>query len=331
MRIFFTGATGFVGRHLVQRLVNEGHQVRALVRNKNSSIALEQMGAASVLGDLANVNDWQHVLKDIDVVVHAAAPVEFWGPWRKFSDGIVEATQNLLQAAATQGVQKFIHISSESVLQDRDSLLDIDETHPYPKKPNSFYGLAKMRAEDILMTTPLMNEMHVIIIRPPFVWGEGSHALQEIAAKARTGSFLWVDKGQASFEAIHIDNLVEAIVLAINHGKGKHIYFVSDGESNTVREFFSAYFEAVGVVRPTHSLPGPLVYSVARVVECLWRFLQIKSAPPISKFEWAFVGMPRRYHIGKIQRDFGYQPVVSREEGFQRLRSHRAPSGFVPL
>lgn len=143
MKIFITGASGFLGQVVLRRLIGEEHDVLALSRSKSSDDLISTAGAKPVRGSLAQIESVQPYLRDIDVVIHCAAPVEFWGPWEKYEKGIITATKQLADLSANSGVKRFVHISSESVLQDKDSLLDIDENLAYPKKPNSYYGRAK--------------------------------------------------------------------------------------------------------------------------------------------------------------------------------------------
>jgi len=317
MKVFVTGGTGFVGAQVISRLIDGGCQVTALARSEAAAHKLQAIGASPVLGSLQNIQDWKASLEGCDVVVHCAAPVAFWGSWHKFENEISIATKNLLVAATQMGVGRFVHISSEAVLQDKSPLIGVDESYPFPSEPNSYYGAAKKLAETELLNTDTSAD--VIIIRPTFVWGNGSTALNEIAARAKAGSFMWVGQGQSAFEAVHIKNLAEAVFLATKKGKGKAVYFVTDDEPATVREFFTEYFKAIGVNIPRKSLPNLLVEKLATLVEAAWRILGIKQKPPLSRFEWAFVGMPRRYNITKIKKDLDYRPIISRRQGFSEV------------
>lgn len=319
MKVFVTGGSGFVGAEVIKRFKVAGATVSALARSETSAAELRTLGAEVVMGDLSSIKNWQSALIGCDVVIHCAAPVEFWGPWQKFESEIVTASKNLLDVCLEVGVPKFIHISSESALQDSADLMGIDETHPYPLKPNSFYGAAKKLAEiELLKSTA---DIDIIILRPTFVWGPGSVALKEIATRALTGSFIWVGNGSSAFEAVHIKNLTEAIFLAAQYGKGKEIYFVTDDEPTTVRQYFTDFFHAFGVPAPTKNLPNDLVKNLAVITDFFWRLLAITSNPPLSRFDWAFVGMSRKYNITKIKRDLGYRPIINRSQGFEELCS----------
>lgn len=265
LKIFITGASGFLGQVVLRRLIEEKHDVLALSRGQSSDELFAKACAKPIRGSLDQIESLQQYLSDIDVVIHCAAPVEFWGPWQKYEKGIVTATKQLADLAAQSGVKRFVHISSESVLQDRGSLLDVDENFAYPQKPNSYYGRAKKNAEEFLLSSNF--SMEIIVIRPTFIWGSGSSAIATIASKVKSGQFIWVDDGKASFEAVHVENVAEAIILSLTKGKNREIYFVTDNEESTVKEFFSKAFASLKLPMPTKSLPSLIASPVACVVE----------------------------------------------------------------
>ncbi len=317
MKVFVTGGTGFLGSRVIQRLKKEKHTVGALARGESQRAALAAAGAETVLGNFTDLSSWEKHLSGFDAVIHCAAPVEFWGRWEDFYRDTVQATIELYRAATRQGVKRFIQISSESVLQDKLPLLDIDETTPYPEMPNSIYGRAKKEAEIALNAEPAGPVR--IILRPTFIWGKGVKALETMKQKVAAGQFMWIDGGQTVIEMVHVDNVVEAIVKALTGGTDRSIYYVTDDRPMKVIDFFSALFRAVGIEPPKKNMNGTLAGVVAAAVEGLWKLLGVRKAPPLSRFELAFVAQPRRYKIAKIRRDLGYTPIVSLEEGLREL------------
>lgn len=319
MNIFVTGGSGFVGSHAIKRLISAGHHVTALARSEPSALLLRSNGANVVIGDFNTTEKWSKALGRCDAVVHCAAPVELWGPWEMFERDITVATKRLLEASVRHGVKRFVHISSESVLQDRDDLIGVDETHPYPAVANSFYGQAKKLAEIELLASPA--DIDIAILRPPFVWGLGAPGFGEIHARAASGSFLWIDGGEKAFEMIHVMNLAEAILIAATKAHGKQIYFVTDDAGMNARTFFSAYFEAADIPIPKKSIPNKYAKAAACFFDGTWRALRLSQKPPLTNFEWSFFGMPRRYNIGKIKKAWDYNPVISHTQGFVEIAS----------
>lgn len=317
MKVFLTGATGFVGRHLLTRLLSEGHEVTALVRDPAKLDA--QAGLTIVEGTLQKIERWQNSLVGQDAIIHLASPVVFWGKWSFFEDNIVRPSVLLHQLARQYRVPRFIYISSESVIQNRKALLNIDESYPYIK-PNSHYGKAKQRVEQRLLAAD--GALVTTIIRPTFIWGPGVPALATMLDKVKRGQFVWLSKGRAMMEWVHVDNVVEAIVLALNKAQKSAVYYVTDDDPRPVRSVLSDLMATQGVNPPKKSLPAFLVGKLAGVVEFIWKCLPTRSPPPISRFEWSFVALPRRYNISRIKSELGYRPVVSRAEGLAEMWRH---------
>jgi nucleoside-diphosphate-sugar epimerase len=317
MNIFVTGATGFLGKRLLTKLKQNNHAVTALSRSKDSDAVLMGLGAKVVSGSLSNIEEWEAALEGQDVVIHAASPIEVWGEWDMFEREIVLATGNLYRFSAKRGVKRFIYISTEAVLQDRQPLLDVDETLPYPDEPNSYYGKAKKLAELALLNSTLSTER--IILRFPFLWGRGDQQLEKMIAKIRAGQFVWIDQGQVVIDMVHVENAVEAIQLALTGGTDKSIYFVTDDRPMTAKEFFVPLLKKRGITTPDASLPSWLARPAASMIEAIWRWLGIQSVPPLSRFQLDFIGLPRRYKLDKVKRELGYKPVFTLELGLKEF------------
>jgi nucleoside-diphosphate-sugar epimerase len=251
----------------------------------------------------------------MDAVVHCAAPVVFWGPWEGFARGIVQATGDLSEHASRHGVHRFVYISSESAIQDNVPLLDVDESYPYPNELNSYYGQAKMLAEVGLREQD--SQMVRTILRPAYIWGAGSTSTEAIVNKVRAGTFAWVGHGDCVIETVHVENVVEAIVLALTGGVRTDTYFVTDDDPITFREFLTPILALHDLTTPGKNLPRALAYRIAAALEFSWKFMRMKSEPPLTRFTWAFVALPRRYNISKIGRELGYRPIISRQEGLE--------------
>lgn len=317
LKIFITGGSGFLGQRLIHRLQKENFELFGLARSEKTTIKLEELNVKPIYGSLENISDWKVNLKGIDIIIHLAAPVEFWGKWKKYQKGIVDATKNLFIAAEENKVKKFIFISSESVLQAKNDLIDINESEPYPKQPNSFYGKSKMEAEQFILAQNGVLES--VIIRPTFIWGEGVKALDTIVNKVKTNDFMWINKGKSWFEMVHVDNVAESIFLAIAKGKNREIYFVTDDNPQTVHSFLTKLMKTQGVTPPNKNISKGLANFLGSIMEFIWKILSLKSEPIITRFDVAFVAMGRKYNISKIKSHLGYRPIISEEQGLEQM------------
>ncbi|MBD0382403.1 NAD-dependent epimerase/dehydratase family protein [Paenibacillus sedimenti] len=310
MNIFVTGGSGFLGKNLIRRLISEGHEVWGLARSPKSVQSLEDQQVQVIHGSLENIPEWSQALQGIDVVVHCASIIEVWGEWNTFYSLVTKATEDLLLAADSHHVGRFIYISSESVMQDRNPLLGIDEEMTCPKIPNSFYGQSKLKAEQAILS--YSGNMNCVILRPTFIYGPGDSFTEMLQTLVASNKFTWVDQGRHLIERVHVDNVVEAITLALQKGNHKGIYLITDGKPVTVRHLFTQRAEEIGITLPQKNIPGQLARASASFIELVWRLFQIKSAPPLTRFEVAFVAMPRQYRIDKAVRELGYQPFKKR-------------------
>lgn len=317
MKIFLTGATGFLGQRLLTRLIRDGHQVTCLVRDPEAADRIAGNGCRVVEGSLENINTWLKWLTGHDIVIHAAAPMEFWGPWEKFESNIVNATETLYRAASRQGIKRFIYISSESVVQNGKSLLDIDESFPYIK-PNSYYGEAKQQAEKKLLAG--VSETECIVLRPAFMWGKGMPMLDEVIRKIDDGKFTWVNNGKTIIEWVHVENVVNAIICSLHKGRDKGIYYITDENPKPVREILNQLLATQHISASRKNTSSFLVKLAAGLAEFWWKLFGIKSKPPVTRFEWSFVALPRRYSIERARTELDYHPVISEKMGMAELR-----------
>ncbi|HFE39205.1 MAG TPA: NAD(P)-dependent oxidoreductase [Gammaproteobacteria bacterium] len=320
MKVFITGGSGFVGKRLVKKLLMEGHDVCAFARSRSSAEILSKLGCKTIIGDLLNPISYADSLKGQDVVIHAASPVSFWGEWSFFQQNIIDISKNLFNAAAEHKVPRFIYISSESVIQNDTPLENIDETFPYIE-PNSFYGKAKQLTERWLLKQN--GHMACIILRPAFIWGPNVSALNAMVEKVKKGQFIWLDNGEVIIESVHVDNVVHAIHLALTKGENKQVYYVTDDNPRSVKSIISDLLTTQNITPPTKNCPSKPIKYLASFVEFFWKQLHIKSTPPISRFEWSFVAVPRIYNIQKIKTALAYKPMMSTKAGLAEMAHNK--------
>ncbi|MBL8536424.1 MAG: NAD-dependent epimerase/dehydratase family protein [Hyphomonadaceae bacterium] len=318
MRIFVTGASGFVGGAATRKFVAGGHQVRAMSRSEKSDAAIAALGAAPVRCDLEDVTA-AHV-GDSEAIVHCAAFVEQWGPvdaWKRFN---IDGTERMLAASREAGALRFIHISTESVLWRGQHLRDVDET--YPRAPNSPYPYSwtKARAEE-LVERANGAEFQTIILRPRFIWGPGDTTLlPTLRAMAASGQWMWIDGGRARTSTTHIDNLIHAIELALTKGRGGEAYFVLDDGVRTLREMIGAIAGSQGISLPDREIPAWAADVAGATAEIVWRLFGLRSEPPLTRFSAMIMSREAVLRDGKARAELGYAPVIGVEEGLARMR-----------
>ena len=260
--ILITGATGFVGKALVQRLLADDESRRLVVAVRRSGQRWAEQVLPIVTGDLHPSTDWSIALEGVAVVVHSAARVHVMhdteaDPLAAFCAVNVEGTLNLARQAAAAGVKRFVFVSSVKINGESTQLGRAFTEVDLPN-PQDAYGQSKHEAEQGLRQLSADTGMKVAIIRPPLVYGPGVKA--NFAALMRAVQRGWplplgAVHNQRSLVAL--DNLVDFIVTCITHPQAANqTFLVSDGQDLSTTELVRGMAQAAGV--PARLLPVPV-------------------------------------------------------------------------
>jgi nucleoside-diphosphate-sugar epimerase len=230
--VFVTGATGFIGGRVCERLVMAGaREVRALVHNTQHVSRVARLPVALLPGDLLDRGSLRRALKDARVVIHCGLGS---------AQGIWRGTQNLLEVAAATRVERFIHISTLSVYGLRPS--PGCEKEEAPLKPTGEpYCDNKARAERVVAHF-LRRGVPSAIIRPGVVYGPYSFWSTRLIGALREGRVAFIDGGKGACNITHVDNLVDAVFLAIENERAVGERFnITDGQAFTWGDFIRAH------------------------------------------------------------------------------------------
>lgn len=324
MKIFITGASGFVGGAATRRLVEAGHDVYAMSRSPASDAVISQLGGEPVRCDLDSVSA-EH-FNGCEAVVHAAAFVEVWGDADAWEHANVDGTRRMLQAAREAGVRRFIHIGTEAALVHGQDLHQVDESYPLAFDSPYPYCWTKARAEQAVReANDPAADFATLVLRPRFIWGPGDSTLLPIILEmSKTGRWSWIDQGKVLTSTTYIGNLVQAIELALTAGKPGEAYFILDEGNRSLREIITAMAAAAGVTLGDKSIPGWLAAGVGAASEWLWRTLSLKGEPPLTRH--AAMVMSRECTLvgDKARAELGYVPPYAVEQGLQQLRDSLA-------
>ncbi|WP_061226135.1 NAD-dependent epimerase/dehydratase family protein [Leptospira interrogans] len=316
MKIFITGASGFVGE-ATTRTLSKKHTILAMSRSEKTDLVISNAGGKPVRCELNSVNPSS--LQGIDVVIHSAAYVEQWGPFQDFWKINVEGTAQLLEASRKAGVKRFIFIGTEAVLFYGQPMIDIDESYPYPENSPFPYSKTKAEAEKLVLKAN-SSEMQTLSIRPRLIWGPGDKTVLPILLKMiAEGKFSWIDSGKALTSTTHIYNLVHAIELALTKGQGGSAYFVTDDEIFNFRNFLESLLATQKVTAPNRSIPGWFARFLARVVEAVWKLFGIKNEPPLTRFSASIMSRDCTIKIDNAKKDLGYSPLLTVRQGLEGM------------
>ncbi|MCE9524070.1 MAG: NAD-dependent epimerase/dehydratase family protein [Alphaproteobacteria bacterium] len=324
MKLFITGASGFVGGAYVKAHAKD-HEILAMSRSEKSDAAIKTLGATPVRSALGDVKP-EH-LAGVEAIVHCAAYVEEWGPWADYWRVNVDGTKQLLAVAKAAGVKRFIHIGTEAALFHGQHMRNIDETYPLSLNSPFPYSRTKAHAElAVREANDARGGFTTIVVRPRFVWGPGDQTIlpvvREMVAK---GQFAWIGGGRNKTSTTYIGNLVHAMDLALTKGHGGEAYFVLDGEAVVFRDFMTKMMQAGGVTPGTRAVPGWIVRTIAYVGETAWRTFNWKGKPPLTRFTANIMSRDCILNDAKARREMSYAPTFTMEQGLKALADSLKP------
>ncbi|MDQ2939831.1 MAG: NAD-dependent epimerase/dehydratase family protein [Actinomycetota bacterium] len=320
---FVTGGAGFIGGRLLRRLHSEGWAVRALVRSDASARVVEALGATPVRGNLSDIEKMRVAADGCWVAFHLAAMIGDFEPAAEFHAANVVGTANAVRACQGAGVRRFVNVSSYVVAMADRPLHRVDARAPLRLDSPVPYNVSKALAEMVVQAAS-HSGFETISIRPSLTWGLGDrHLLPEIVELVRANRFTWLDGGRRRVATSHVDNVVEALVLASERGVPGRSYFVTDGEDPTAREFFAALLEAEGERVPWGSVPTAAVLPAARLVQWMWGWARPGRRPPLTLAGCLLLGLEVTVDDSRARAELSYAPVRSRQEGLREMSEAR--------
>jgi nucleoside-diphosphate-sugar epimerase len=218
-------------------------------------------------------------------------------------------------------------VGTEAALSVGEPLLRVDETAPLRPDSKAPYPATKARAEQAVRAAN-GDGLETVVVRPRFVWGPGDTTLlPSIVETVKAGRFAWIGGGEHLTSTAYIDNVVEGLLLGAERGRPGEAYFVTDGEPVRFRDMITRMLETQGVEVPSRTLPLPLARAFARGSEAAWSLLRRDDDPPLTRAAVWLSAMEITIDISKAREELGYEPVVSIDEGLERLRAERSGGG----
>ncbi len=314
-----TGASGFLGGHLVAALCRNGVPVRTLVRATSKLQRLTEMGVETVTGDMGDAESLVRACQGRQVVFHMAAKVPDWGPRREFFRVNAEGTAALVAACQAAGVARLVMVSSLTVLGLPRSGSEVDEETPYDPSPRDAYTASKIEAERIVRQAHDPRGLSTVVVRPGAIWGPGDvHIVPRMAALLCRGRAPYINGSRNVVALSHVDNLVAGLLLAADRAVSG-VYHMTDGQRVTARELIDGLAALLGAPKPSRSIPFFAVYAAACLMEGWARLLRRPTPPPLTRYGVRLVASDCLYNNHKAERDLRYCPQVGWREGLAAL------------
>lgn len=300
MRVAVTGATGFVGGHVVRRLTAAGHDVLGLGRRDVEPAAGSIPYVRWDLGDPEARPP--AALAEVDAVVHTASHVADWGPEETFQRVTVDGTRRLLDAC---GEARLVVIGSASVYDPFRGHVAAREDEAPVERYRSAYGRAKAAQERLVR----QQRPDAVILRPHAVYGVGDQTLMpRLLAARRRGRLLLPGGGRQPMSVTHVDSLVDVIEAALVRAEVRGALNVADATPVPVAELLEAAFAALG--RPTRivTLPIPVAWVAAHAFEGTYRLARRRTPPPLTTYTVSHLAWPFILDLHRLEDQLDLRP-----------------------
>ncbi len=331
-KILITGGSGFLGKAVINELI----ATDSLINSKEIRIFDIQPYTGPIdprikfiKGDIRNYKEVKEACNGVDVVIHAAALVD-WGTKPKsvvFSVNI-GGTENIIKSCLENKVQNLVHTSSLDAVFSGKPLVNIDESQPYPAKHKTSYCESKKLSEKLVLEAN-GEDLKTCVLRPSDIYGEGDpYHIGSLIAQAKKGFYVRLGNGKSKCQHIYVGNMAHSLILAAKallennetvYGK---VYFITDDQASNFFKFFDKILIGIGYkLFPKNLwLPKWFAYPIA----CISEFIAVlarpikKYTPKFSRFAVTYTCSDFIFNSERAKNDFGFVPKYSEEERFRR-------------
>lgn len=322
LNVLVTGAAGFIGSHVIERLSAAGHRVRGMVRAAPQEELVRGFGGEPIRGDVTQVQSIREAVAGMDTVIHVAAKVTDWGRWSEFEAATVRGTENTLRAAADAGASRFVLVSSVAIYDNRvgDRLHVVPEDTPHNgcgDRLLGHYSRSKLLAEDAAWDFHRRGELAVSVLRPAWVYGPRDRTvLPRLIEYFNTPLACWLGRRDPVCDPIYVTDVADCIISAASDPRAVgQAYNVAPADEIMLRRFLGLLCGELGVRLPRWTANYSLVMGFARTIESGARLLRMKNPPFLTVAGVATVTTDRHYDPAKAMGELGWRPTVSLEHG----------------
>jgi nucleoside-diphosphate-sugar epimerase len=357
-RILLTGGSGFLGRAIVKELLAPGSPLTpSMLRifDLSGYTGPSDERIEIVTSDIRDASAVNEACRNIDLVIHSAAIVD-WGtmPEQEVLSVNFGGTENVVRACHEQGVRHLVYTSSLDAVFEGKSLVDIDETIPYPRTHPNMYCRSKYLSEKLVLGSngtshpvsriqhpessiqhpvsslphPESHTLTTCVLRPSDIYGEGDpYHIDSLINMAKGGFYVRLGNGSSKSQHVYAGNMAWAHVLAAksllegNPAVAGNAYFITDGPAANFFTFFDRIVEGAGYrIWPKNIwIPRRIAYVMGMISEGIaWMARPFKKyAPKFSRFAVIYTCSDFTFTAAKAYKDFGFEPKYSAEEAFR--------------
>lgn len=317
MKILITGATGFIGKNLIEKLtIKKEYNIRALVRKESKKEDIDFLKKHKVelfYGNILKINKLKNITKDIDIVFHLAGSLGGYLKDKKLYDLNISGTKNILSLCS---YQKFIYCSSAGILGPI-----IDGNEKLNPKPSNIYERSKLEAEKLVK-----QYQNHIIIRPEFLYGKYDKHVLKLFKAIKERRFFIIGKGNSLLHPTYIDDLIMILIECIKKPLKNETFIIAGDRRIIVKDYYALIAKNLNVKINKFHLP----YFLANIYILTIGFLleKIGIDPILTKSRFNFFTKSRTFKTDKIKKYFDYKPIKF-EEGIKKTLDWNKKEGFI--
>lgn len=341
-KVFVTGGSGFIGSHLIDKLIKEGYEVTALVRKTSDLSFLPLEKVKLVKGDIREFASLKEGISGCVIVFHVAAFTSDWGKESDFYEINVKGTRNVLRAANESDIKNVVLISTVAVLGEEDCAFAKSEESPYNPKMSYFlsrffesdmnyYRYTKMLAEKEAISFSKNNGINLTVIRPVWVYGprEFHAGPYEFCRSVAEGCRILPMGKNNKFHVIYVKDLIDAIIKAAEKKLiGINIFNIGNTEVSNIREYFNLFCQHLEIKTPFY-IPFAIAYPLGIILEAV---AKLKSACAPFLLTRARVKMfycNNIYSVTKSRKILGFSAETPLDEGIRETVDWWKENGYL--
>jgi nucleoside-diphosphate-sugar epimerase len=329
IKVFITGGTGFIGKHLVKQLIQRNYYCRCLVRRNSNLNELKDIGADLIYGDILDRGSIQGCLDDINTVYHLAAMGHVSAiseeAYQRFKSVNIKGTMNLAEECLKYQISKFVHFSSTAAMGlIKEPIVD-ERTRCQPATP---YQKSKYDSENMILSYWEKYKLPVVTLRPSMVYGPcGQGEFLKWCRLIKKGFFPRIGRGKNLTPMVHVDDVVQAAIRVREKGIPGETYLItSDGsfELDIIRDII---IKELGIKRMYPYVPITLAKIGAWGIELLAKIF--KFTPIVTYRNIDSTVTDRVFSISKAKEQLGYYPKTSLKDGIRQTLSWYIEKGYL--
>lgn len=325
MKALVTGASGFTGGYMVQNLLQNGYEVRVLVRPSSNITQLKGRRVEIAFGDVRHKKEVFEAVQGVDKIFHIAALYRAANvPDEEYRAVNVTGTENVLEAALQFGVERVIHCSTCGV---HGHIMNPPANESAPLQPEDIYQQTKLDGEHLALLYHQQHGLPVTIVRPVGIYGPGDLRMLKMYRSIQKNKFIMFGGGEVKYHLTYVTDTVEGFRLAGEKPAAGQTYIIAGETYTTLMGFAQQVAAELGAAPPKWKPPVWPLYVAAFACEKICVPLRIQ--PPIFRRRVHIFTHDRAFDISKAKRDLGYAPNVDMAEGIHRTAQWYIEKGYL--